>query len=104
MRNKAYAFSHPFDRSSTSPANAGEIFFYAETATAQLGMDTAMGDNSAVLGSISSSVVQLGRSLERLDNPVPVSDCTTKAVVHERKKGVGQKEDDHSGYNFEMKM
>jgi hypothetical protein len=67
-------------------------------------MDTAMGDNSAVLGSISSSMVQLRCSLEQLESPVPVRDCTTKAVVRERKKGVGQKEDDHSRYDFEMKM
>lgn len=81
-----------------------EILFSAETAFAQLGMDTAVDSHSSDLAGIGSSVVQLGRSLERLENPVPVKDGTTKKVVQERKKGIGQKEDDHSGHDFEMKM
>lgn len=80
------------------------FLFSAETATSQLGIDTAVDSDTLNLAGIGSSVVQLGRSLERLGNPVPVRDCTTKAVVHERKKGIGQKEDDHSGYDLEMKM
>lgn len=80
------------------------FLFSAQTATAQLGIDTAVDSDTLNLAGIGSSVVQLGRSLERLGNTVPVRDCTTKAVVHERKKGVGQKEDDHSGYDFEMTM
>ena len=80
------------------------FLFSAEASAANLGMVSDMDSNSLDLAGIGSSVVQLGRSLERLGNPVPVRDCTTKAVVHERKKGVGQKEDDHSGYDFEVKM
>jgi len=66
VRNKAYTFSRPFDRGSTSPASAGEIFFSAETATAQLGIGTAMDSNSLDLAGIGSNVVQLGRALEQL--------------------------------------
>ena len=80
------------------------FLFSAEASAANLGMVSDMDSNSLDLAGIGSSVVQLGRSLERLGNPVPVRDCTTKAVVHERKKGIGQKEDDHSGHDFEMKM
>ena len=80
------------------------FLFSAEASAANLGMVSDMDSNSLDLAGIGSSVVQLGRSLEHLDNPVPVRDCTTKAVVHERKKGIGQKEDDHNGYDFEMKM
>lgn len=53
------------------------------------------------------SVVQLGRALERLDNPVPLKGATTKPQQHtgrKKKLAVGQKEDDHSGHDFEMKM
>jgi len=56
---------------------------------------------------IGGSVVQLGSSLERLDNPVPLKDATTKPQQHtgkKRKLAVGQKEDDHSGHDFEMQM
>ena len=81
-----------------------EAFFSAEAAAAALGMDASVDGNSPNLAGIGSSVVQLGRALERLDDPVPVRDCTTKPIVHERKKSVGQKEDDHSGYDFEIKM
>lgn len=80
------------------------FLFSAQTTTAQLGIDTTVDSDTLNLAGIGSSVVQLGRSLERLGNPVPMRDCTTEAVVHERKKGVGQKEDDHSGYDFEMKI
>lgn len=48
-------------------------------------------------------LVQLGRTVEQLDN-APIKDVTTKPAVKERKKAIGQKEDDHSGYDFEMKM
>jgi hypothetical protein len=62
-------------------------------------------DLSAVgIGDIASDIVRLGKSMEQLNEPVPVKDCTTKTVVHERKKGVGQKEDDRSGYDFDMTM
>lgn len=80
------------------------FLFSAQAEIARAGMDTSVGGNSLDLAGIGNSVVQLGRSLERLDAPVPIKDCTTKPVVHERKKGVGQKQDDHSGYDFEMKM
>ena len=80
------------------------FLFSAQAEIATNRMDTTVADTAHVLGSIGSGLVQLGRSLERLDNPVPVRDSTTQKVVHERKKGVGQKQDDHSGYEFEMKM
>lgn len=80
------------------------IFFSATAAFAESGMDTAVGGDTLDLAGIGSSVVQLGRALERLDSPVPLSDATTRPVVKERKRAVGQREDDHSGYDFEMKM
>lgn len=80
------------------------IFFSASAAISEVGMDTVVGSDTLDLAGIGSSVVQLGRALERLDSPAPLSDATTRPVVKERKKAVGQKEDDHSGYDFEMKM
>ena len=44
---------------------------------------------------------------EKLDNPVPLNDTTRKPQQHtgrKKKLAVGQKEDDHSGHDFEMKM
>lgn len=79
-------------------------FFSATAAFAEGGMDTAVADYSVGLGGLAGDLVQLGRAVERLANPVPLSDATTKPAVRERKKAVGQKEDDHSGYDFEMKM
>lgn len=81
-----------------------EIFFSAAAPTATLGMDTAVGSDTLDIAGIGSSVVQLGRAMERLGSSVLIKDATTQKVVHERKKGVGQKEDDHSGYDFGMKM
>ena len=81
-----------------------EAFFSAEAASATLGMDATMDSNSLGIADIGSNVVQLGRALERLDAPTPVKDSTAKNAVHERKKAVGQKEDDHSGYDFDMTM
>ncbi len=56
------------------------------------------------LVTLGSDIIRLGRSVESLSQPVPVRDSTTQKVVREHKKGVGQKQDDHSGYDFEMKM
>ncbi|MFV0496866.1 MAG: relaxase/mobilization nuclease domain-containing protein [Candidatus Fimivivens sp.] len=56
------------------------------------------------LATLGSDIVSLGRSVESLSQPVPVRDSTTRPAVREHKKGVGQKQDDHSGYDFEMKM
>lgn len=84
-----------------------EIFFSAEAAAAAPDMDTAVDSLAPDLAGIGSSMVQLGRSLERLDNPVPINDATTKPQQHtgrKKKLAVGQKEDDHSGHDFEMKM
>ena len=83
-----------------------EAFFSAEAAAAAPDMDTAVDRHSLDLAGIGGSVVQLGRALEWLDNPVPLNDATTKTQHTGRKKklAVGQKEDDHSGHDFEMKM
>lgn len=81
-----------------------EILFSAETTAADFGMVTDVDSHSPNLAGIGSSVVQLGRAVERLESPVPVKDSTAKKAVPERKKGIGQKEDDHSGHDFEMKM
>ena len=66
-----------------------------------------MDSHSLNLAGIGGSVVQLGRALERLDNPISLNDATTKPPQHtgrKKKLAVGQKEDDHSGHDFEMKM
>ncbi|WP_312941138.1 hypothetical protein [Oscillibacter sp.] len=83
------------------------LFFSDEVKAAAPDMDTAVGSNSHDLAGIGGSVVQLGRALERLDNPVPINDATAKPPQHtgrKKKLAVGQKEDDHSGHDFEMKM
>lgn len=83
------------------------FFFAAEASAANLGMVTDMDSHSPNLAGIGSSVVQLGRAVERLESPVPVTDATTKPQLPAGKKkklAVGQKEDDHSGHDFEMKM
>jgi hypothetical protein len=70
-------------------------------------MDTAVGSHSLDLAGIGGSMVQLGRALEGLDNPVPLKDATTKPQQHtgrKKKLAIGQKADDHSGHDFEMKM
>ncbi len=83
------------------------FLFSAETSAAHLGMVSDMDCHSLDFAGIGSSVVQLGRAVERLESPVPVADATTKpqpAVGKKKKLAVGQKEDDHSGHDFEMKM
>lgn len=83
------------------------LFFSDEVKAAAPNMDATVDSHSPDLAGIGGSVVQLGRALERLDNPVPIKDATTKPPQHtgkKRKLAVGQKEDDHSGHDFEMKM
>lgn len=80
-----------------------EIFFSAQAEIAENRMDGLALDTNQ-LASLGSDIISLGRSVESLSRPVPVRDSTTRKVVHEHKKGVGQKQDDHSGYDFEMKM
>ena len=79
------------------------FLFSAQAEIATNRMDGLALDTNQ-LASLGSDIISLGRSVESLDQPVPVRDSTTQKVVHERKKGVGQKQDDHSGYDFEMKM
>ncbi len=84
-----------------------EAFFSAEAAAAAPDMDAAVHSNCLDLAGIGGSVVQLGRALERLDNPVPLKDASTKPPQNtgrKKKLAIGQKEDDHSGNDFEMKM
>ena len=83
------------------------FLFSAEASAAHLGIVPDMDSHSLDITGIGSSVVQLGRTVERLENPVPVADATTKpqpAAGKKKKHAVGQKEDDHSGHDFEMKM
>ncbi|RFZ80170.1 hypothetical protein DS742_04140 [Lacrimispora amygdalina] len=80
-----------------------EAFFSAQAEIAEnrvggLALDTNQ------LAALGSDIISLGRSVESLSQPVPVRDSTTRPAVKEHKKGVGQKQDDHSGYDFEMKM
>ena len=81
-----------------------EAFFTAEIQTATAGMDGGADLSAVGAGGIASDIVRLGKSVEQLGDLSPIKDCTTKKIVHERKKAVGQKEDDHSGYDFDMTM
>lgn len=83
------------------------FFFSAQAAAAEGRMDTAVDCSAADLAGIAGNLVQLGRAVERLDNAVSLNDATTKPQEHigrKKKLAVGQREDDHSGYDFEMKM
>lgn len=79
-----------------------EAFFSAEIQAATAGMDGGADLSTVGVGSVASDLVRLGKSMEQLGDTAPIKDSTTKKVVHERKKAVGQKEDDHSGYEFDM--
>ena len=82
-------------------------FFSPQAAPADPHLDTTVDCSAAGLGGLAGNLVQLGHAVERLESPVPVNDATTKPPEHsgrKKKLAVGQKEDDHSGYNFEMKM
>lgn len=81
-----------------------EAFFTVEIPAAPSGMDGGADLSTVGVGSVASDIVRLGKSVEQLGDTTPIKDSTTKKVVHERKKGIGQKEDDHSGHDFEMKM
>ena len=81
-----------------------EAFFSAKIQTAPTGMDSGANLPAVGVSSLAADIVRLGKSVEQLNDPVPVKDSTTKKVVHERKKGVGQKQDDHSGHDFDMTM
>lgn len=80
-----------------------EAFFSAQAETTQHKLHGLPLDTNQ-LASLGSDIISLGRSVESLSQPVPVRDSTTKPAVKEHKKGIGQKRDDHSGYDFEMKM
>lgn len=88
-----------------------EILFSSSLAPAapQSGPLAHSGDPDSVLG----SVAQLGHALERNQDAAPVMDGTTmaphtdkKMLSKDRKKKIaaGQKEDDRSGHDFELKM
>jgi hypothetical protein len=84
-----------------------EAFFSAEATVTAPDMDAAVARHSLDIAGIGSSMVQLGRSLERMGNPVPLNDATMKPQQHtgrKKKLAIGQKEDDHSGHDFEMHM
>ncbi|MEA4954512.1 MAG: relaxase/mobilization nuclease domain-containing protein [Pseudoflavonifractor sp.] len=71
--------------------------------TSQPGVAVTPGDLAGALG----SVAQLGHALERTQDAVPVNDATARPVSktgRKKKLAPGQKENDHSGYDFEMKM
>lgn len=84
-----------------------EILFHPEMALAESAAQSDVVITNPDIGGIVGSVVQLGKAVERLGNPVPVMDATTRPQTHngrKKKLAVGQKEDDHSGYDFEIKM
>ena len=72
-------------------------------AAPQSGVAGTPGNFTGTLG----SVVELGHALERTQDDVPVTDATARPVFktgRKKKLAPGQKQDDHSGYDFEMKM
>ncbi len=80
-----------------------ETFFSAQAEATQHKRDSLPLDIHQ-LASLGGNIISLGRSVESLGQSTPVRDSTTRLTVKEHKKGVGQKQDDHSGYDFEMKM
>ena len=81
-----------------------EAFFFAEIQITSSGMCFLASEIIVGVGSVAADIVRLGKSVEQLGDPTPIKDSTTKKVAHERKKGIGQKEDDHSGHDFEITM
>jgi hypothetical protein len=56
---------------------------------------------------LADDLVQLGHALERTADAPPVTDATARPVFktgRKKKLAPGQKQDDHSDYDFEMKM
>ncbi len=55
---------------------------------------------------LADDLIKLAYATERMSDPgAPVQDATTKKHYPKKQKKVpGQKQDDHSGYDFEMKM
>ena len=80
------------------------FLFSAQAEITEVGMDIGNDLGGVGIANLGSDFVKLGKSCEQANQPVPVRDSTSKPVVREHKKGVGQKQNDHSGYNFEMKM
>ena len=69
----------------------------------QPGVDAAHSYPAGLAGNL----VQLGHALERAADAPPVTDATARPVSktgRKKKLAPGQKENDHSGYDFEMKM
>lgn len=81
-----------------------EIFFNFELASAESEIQPDVVTPDSNLSGIVGDVVRLGKSIEHLGDTAPIKDATTKPAVKERKKAVGQKDDDNSGYDYEMKM
>lgn len=84
-----------------------EILFHPELALAEDSGQPNMVAGSADVGGIVGDVVRLGKAIERLGDIPPISDATTKPQPRTGKKkklAVGQKEDDHSGYDYTMTM
>lgn len=83
------------------------FFFSPQAKVAESGDRPGMADYHSHAAGLAGNLVQLGHALERTANILPVTDATTRPVPKTGKKkklAVGQKEDDHSGYDFEMKM
>lgn len=83
------------------------ILFSAQTAFAASGAQPGATDTHSNSAGLTGDLVQLGRALERTADTFPVMDATARpqpAGGKKRKLAVGQKQDDHSGYDFEMKM
>lgn len=83
--------------------NERAFLFSAQAEIAPNRMDGLALDTNQ-LATLGSDIVSLGRSVESLSQPTPVRDSTSRPAVREHKKGVGQKQNDHSGYDFEMQM
>lgn len=99
----------PGGKGDSPPAGTGwekeraALFSKAPTAGASQALG-GVADSSGGSVRIAGGLVQLGRALERSDNPVPISDATTahkhadsKTLRREREKKIalGHKEDDH---------
>ncbi len=81
-----------------------EMLFAGGYQTSTVGVDT--GDNlfDMDVADLVADVASLARAVGEPNNSAPVMDSTTQIVTTERKKAVGQKDDDHEDQSYKMSM
>lgn len=106
VENSTEHWSNPKDIITGWEQERKEIF-NTPTTLAECEFDSLLAVNYTDGVSIGDNLVQLGRSVEQFSKYTPLTDATTKPITEkDRKKklAVGQKEDDHSEHDFDLKM